>query len=225
MCGFIRRVTDSPHVKAVLASIGLDAELAGGDFRPQALLRGLIIEQNNALEVVDAIWWYELKLRKQRLAPNQDITSFNSRDLNKRRWLEPLTLRRAIVIADAIGESNPIPGTKKKQQYLMQAPEALILGALYKTWQSADGLVYSLSIITRDPHPRFSKYHEKAFPLFLPKDREFLQLWLSQQIKTHADIDALLREPKLFTDLSVTEVKTYKSGEPLGDTELLVADT
>lgn len=224
MCGFIRRVTDSPHVKAVLDSIGVETTVAGGDFRPQALLQGLIIEEDNVLQAVDAIWWYELRQRDNRWVPNGDITSFNSRDLSKRRWIEPLNVRRGLVVADAIGESNPIPDSKKKQQFLMQAPAGLILGALYKTWASDAGLIYSASIITRNPHPRFSQYHNKAFPLFLPNNRNFLQLWLSKDVKQHAEIDALLRAPRLFTELSVTQVKTYKSGEALGETRLLAAD-
>ena len=97
--------------------------------------------------------------------------------------------------------------------YLMEAPGALILGALYQRYDSHGQSIYSTAVITRDPHDRFSRYHTKAFPLFLPADPEFIRLWLDPAVKTHPDIDALLAEPKLFYDLRVTPVRTYKSGE------------
>jgi len=69
-----------------------------------------------------------------------------------------------------------VPGTKKKNQYLMEGNDGFILGALYKESESEDGPVYSAVNITRPPHPERSRYHEKSVPLFLPPDAEFLKL-------------------------------------------------
>lgn len=224
MCGFIRRVTDSDAVRDLLDQIGLGhLALQGGDFRPQAWLQGLIIDSGREPIAVDALWWYLLELGEGgRLQPNASVSSFNARRLDSRLWRAPIARRRGIVVADAIGESEPVPGSKVKRQYLMESPGALILGALWNVYPT--GPTYSTAVITRDPHERFSRYHSKSFPLFLPQDPEFIKLWLDPAVETHPAIDAILAQPRLFYDLEVTQVKTYKSSTAQGDTELLEAD-
>lgn len=51
----------------------------------------------------------------------------------------------------------------------------MILGAVYQAFPNGK---YSCAVITRDEHPRFAPYHDKAFPLFLPHNLDFLKLWL-----------------------------------------------
>jgi putative SOS response-associated peptidase YedK len=205
--------------------IGMDdMSLAGGDFRQRGVFRDLVIEEDNAIKCIDPIWWYALKTYKGKHVPIPEVTSFNARNLDIPRWEEPLRLRRGLVFADAIGESNPIPNRTTKAQYLMESNNGLILGALYKCWPSEQGDMYSMAVITRPPHDRFSKYHEKSFPLFLPPDSDFLKLWLSKDIEHHDAISAVLDAPKLYTDLNVTRVKSYKSGVPMSASEILTED-
>lgn len=221
MCGFIQRVTDSPYVKAVLLNLGMDGmALPGGQFRPGSVLDGLIIENHGQAVSTEAVWWYLLD-KDNGYKPNYKVTSFNARNLDSRLWKTAIKQRRGIVIADAIGESNPVKGTKKKNQYLMQSKSGLILGAIYNVWETEHGSIYSTAIITRPPIPGFSKYHEKSIPLFLPSDKDFIDLWLSASVETHSEIDQALADPKLFSDLAITQVKTYKDAEPIGDTEVL----
>jgi len=82
----------------------------------------------------------------------------------------------------------------------------------------------SCALITRDSHPRFDAYHDKAFPLFLPYDNGFLELWLGGEREDHPIIAALLDQPKLFPSLEVQEVKSFKQGKPIGMPAFLEAD-
>lgn len=221
MCGFVGRVTDSPHVKALLSILGLeDFNLTPGQFRPRGEIADVIISQNGLVQTINATWWYALVKQDQRWVPNAKVTSFNARDLTKPLWSEAIASRRAIVFADTIGERHQQTNT----QYLMQGIKGLILGALYKAYPTNEGVQYGVSIITRNPHPRLNAFHEKACPLFLPPDKEFLTNWLDPQVSTNNAIKTLLAEPKLFYSMEVTPVKTYVRGEPLGPTILLEKD-
>ena len=226
MCGFVRRLTDSPDVQGVLALIGLDdLVLPGGDFRPRGRLLGVIIEDDDGYRLIDPIWWYTLKRVGSKWEPNPAVTSFNAHGLHLPTWREPIQIRRAIVIADAIGESNPVPGYKtKKRQFLIQGHAGLVLGALYRVWPTEAGPLYSAAIITTDKHPRFGEYHEKSTPLFLPLDATFLAAWLSRAVTEAPRLENGVFPPWLPYDLTVTEVKTYKRGEPVAGPWHLAAD-
>ena len=84
--------------------------------------------------------------------------------------------------------------------------------------------LYSCALITRDSHPRFDAYRDKAFPLFLPCDNAFLELWLSDEREDHPAIAALLDQPKSFPALEVQEVKSFKQGKVMGSPTSLEAD-
>jgi hypothetical protein len=58
----------------------------------------------------------------------------------------------------------------------------------------------------------------------LPHDPNFLKLWLSDTPPDDQAIAELLKQPKIFTDLTVTPVKTYKDAVPRGEPELIHAD-
>jgi len=220
MCGFIGRVSDSPHVKALMAILGLDTmELQGGQFRPRGALLDVLISRDGQLATIDGSWWYALQREGQRWLPNAKITSFNARDLSKPRWAEALATRRGIVFCDSIGERHQQSNT----QYLMQGPQGLALAALYKPYVTEQGLHYGVTIITRDPHPRLSAYHEKACPLFLPPRRDALLAWLDPSTASE-EIDALSGRAQLHYPLACTPVKTYVRGEALGPTVVLPAD-
>ena len=224
MCGFIQRVTDSPHVKVILAIVGLDLDLPGGSFRPRGMLPGMIIEDAGEYRVIDAVWWFSLQKGPKGWEPNPRATTFNAHDMSLPTWEDPVKTHRGIVIADAIGESNPVPGYKtKKDQYLMESGAGLILGALYKEWETPEGPIYSAAVITCDPHPLFSQYHKKSAPLFLPPDEEVLRQWLSKRVDDPPYLQGDLFDHHLPYDLTVSKVKTYARGELLDGPWLLEA--
>jgi len=180
---------------------------------------GLACHHQGSVQIGPALWWFALKPEAGTFTPNEKLTSFNARDLSKPLWRGALKNQRGIIFATELGESEG------KNRYLMQSKKGFALGCVYKNWTGADGqLTRSFAVITRDPHQRFSKYHSKSFPLFLPLDSDLLKDWLNPDIETTPQIEQLLNEPKLTVDLEVTRVKTYKNGEALADSEILEKD-
>lgn len=186
-------------------------------------IKGLIIQEEGRLKAVDATWWYACTREDDRLVvhsrPEEKLTTFNARNLHQSYWRKAINHRRAIVIVSAIGEGKK--EEKKKFSYFVEGETPLLLGAVYQHF--GDDL-YSTAIITRDKHPRFDKYHEKAFPLFLPHDPDFLKLWLSDCPQSDVRIADLLEHPKIFNRLRVTHVKTFKDCVALDETEILEPD-
>jgi|SRR5680860_388533 len=103
----------------------------------------------------------------------------------------------------------------------MEGTQPFLLGALYRPFPNGQ---YSCAVITRDAHLKFEPYHDKAFPLFLPPTREFVQTWLAEDIPQANEIDNLLEHPRLYATLQVEEVKTFKSGAVSANATLVAAD-
>ena len=226
MCGFVRRVTDSPHVKSLLAILGIDnLVLEGGDYRPRGVLSGVIIEDEGVYSSIDAIWWYLLKKEDGQWKPNPQYSTYNAHKLGSQTWKGAVKSRRALVIADAIGESHPVPGFKtKKQHYLMEGTVGLALGALYQEWPGDDGPTYSVAIVTTEPHPEFARYHEKSLPCFIPPDATLMKDWLSKKVEHPAGLEGERMISRLPYDLNVSEVKTFIRGEQVAGPWPLSAD-
>lgn len=127
--------------------------------------------------------------------------------------------RRGIALGTALGEAIDRDG--KKTQFFVEGEAPLLLGCVYQKFLNGR---YSCAVITRNAHPRFKNYHDDAFPLMLPYDPNFLKLWLSDTPPDDPAIAELLNQPKIFTDLTVTPVKTYKDAVPRGAPELVHAD-
>jgi len=232
MCGYIGRVTDNPFLQALLIQLGLEelfdpltdtpSEIEqfypafGSD--PKRMIRGLIIEEEGVKKLIDATWWFDCEQRGEELVVGK-MTTFNARNLNSPYWKNALKHHRGIVVATELGESKW--QGKKKHQYLMHGQQPFLMGALYRKFPNGK---YSCAVITRDSHPKFEPYHDKAFPLFLPPEQYFIDLWLNKKITVHRDIDALLHSPKLYPELKVAEVKTFKSGKRIGDELQLSSD-
>ncbi|WP_166261946.1 SOS response-associated peptidase family protein [Marinobacter salicampi] len=233
MCGYIRRVTDSPEVGNLLEEIGL-GDLVPPLFRQapgemehfypafggnaERRIRGLIIADEGRPRLVDATWWFDCVARDDRLEVGKR-TTFNARNLDSPFWREPLRHHRGIVVATGIGESKKIGG--RKHQYLMEGTRPFLLGALYCPFPNGQ---FSCAVITRDAHLKFESYHDKAFPLFLPPTPEFVDLWLDETITQAREIDQLLEHPRLYANLEVEEVKTFKNGTVSPVATLLEAD-
>lgn len=234
MCGYIRRVTDSPEVRQLMDQIGLGNltkplidgaterlehfyPAFGGN--PSRRIRGMIIQEKGQLRLVNPTWWFDCKAVGDDLEVGRR-TSFNARNLESTFWKGALRHHRGLVVATGIGESKVIDG--KKHQFLMEGTGAFLLGALYRPFPNGQ---YSCAVITRDAHLKFEPYHDKAFPLFLPATEHFVEKWLDPETTQAAEIDEELENPKLHANLQVEEVKAFKRGSVSDESVLLEADS
>ena len=182
-------------------------------------IKGLVINEGGQLKTIDATWWFDCREQDGKLIVDNRRTTFNARNLNSPYWKAAIRHKRAIVVGTAIGEGKEIAG--KKHSYFMESETPVLLGAVYRSFPND---LYSTAVITRDAHPRFSAYHDKAFPLLLPHDPEFLKLWLSDAPESHPAIAHLLENPHVFNRFKVTQVKTFKDAIPMGASEYLDPD-
>lgn len=232
MCGYVRRHIGPKTLNEFLELLGItgyyedensEPELKhfypafGGN--PNRTIEGLIIAEEGELKLVNATWWYDCSEVDGEFTVGER-TTFNARNLEGRYWKSAIRHRRAIVVATGLGEGKIIDG--KNKHFLVTSDRLLLLGAVYQRFPSGR---YSCAIITRDSHPRFEPYHDKAFPLFLPYNKEFLKLWLSQADEQQPQIAHLLASPKIFANLSILPVKTLKGGVATGEMEYLEADS
>jgi putative SOS response-associated peptidase YedK len=231
MCGYVKRHIGPKDLNEFLELLGIrgyydeaneEPELKhfypafGGN--PDRNIEGLIIEEEGQLKLVNATWWYDCSETDGEFKVGTR-TTFNARNLESRYWKSAIRHHRAIVVATGLGEGKMIDG--KNKHFLVTSDRLLLLGAVYQRFPSGR---YSCAIITRDAHPRFEAYHDKAFPLFLPYNLEFLKLWLSQANEQQPQIAHLLASPKIFANLSILPVKTLKGGAATGAMEYLAAD-
>ncbi len=98
--------------------------------------------------------------------------------------------------------------------------KAILLGAVYRAY---DNGCYSSAIITRPPNHRFSQYHEKSIPCFLPPNKAFVDAWLNGE-PDNALVNEVLNNPRIYQNLNVTQVETFKDGKPKSNTEILNKD-
>lgn len=182
-------------------------------------LKGLLIRENGKNRFVDATWWFDCQEAGDSLLVNNKRTTFNARNLNSPYWKGAIRHHRGIFLVTGIGEGKMVDG--KNRHYLVESDTPILLGCVYRPFPNG---CYSAAIITRDSHPRFEPYHDKAFPLMLPHDKQFLDLWLSDAREDHPVIASLLANPSIFTNLKITPVKTFKDGKPIGDSVILAAD-
>lgn len=234
MCGFIQRVTDSPAVIALLEEVGLTQTIplfvnesstskvinfypAFGR-TPERQITNLIVSRDST---IDATWWFDARPDGNVLNVG-DRTTFNARNLDSPYWSKFIRERRAIVVATAVGESNPVG--KGKSHYLMKPTcGALLIGAVYRRFSNG---LFSCAVVTRPPVEGFSQYHEKSIPCFLPHDAKAIETWLTTDTggALNNDVEFMLDHPRLYTDLEVTQVKTFKNAEVIGEPALLKAE-
>ncbi|GFD70458.1 SOS response-associated peptidase family protein [Alteromonas sp. KUL106] len=234
MCGFIQRITDSPHVIALLEEVGLTQTIpffvnessttkiinfypAFGK-SPERQITNLIVSGDRT---VDATWWFDAKPDGETLQVG-DRTTFNARNLDSPYWGKFIRERRAVVVATAVGESNP--RGKGKAHYLMKPTSgALLIGAVYRRFSNG---LFTCAVVTRPPIEGFSQFHEKSIPCFLPHNAHAVKAWLAAdtQGRLNNDVEFMLNHPRLYTDLEVTQVKTFKNAEVIGEPVLLKAE-
>lgn len=232
MCGYARRHISTPDLIEFMESVNLMGAVTdnlpseelehfypafGGAASRQ--IKNMIVRGDNGLTNVDATWWFDCSEQNGELLVNNKRTTFNARNLASPYWKGAIRHNRGIAIATAIGEGKEIDG--KNRHFFVEGDQPLLLGTVYRRFGEGK---YSTAVITRDSHPRFEPYHDKAFPLMLPNDPEFLALWLSDQPETHPAIANLLEHPRIFTGLKITQVKTFKDAKAIGETTYLQPD-
>lgn len=219
MCGYFGNLHECPEVIVILNELGIQLPFPTGQYYQRRLIDSLVTSDQTGYSAGDAMWWFVLKWESEQWKVNSKVTSFNARNLSSPLWKGPMQSRRAVVFASEIGES------KSGAHYLMRSKSGLALGAVYRDWLSPTGkAIRSMAIITRPPHSRFSRYHTQSIPCFLPLDANIIKHWLDPKIKTSPLIESLLAEQKIYQDLEVTQVKSFKRGEPLGNVEILEKD-
>lgn len=231
MCGYARRHISSRQLHE-LANLLNDGGLVirtgvdslahfypafGGNHSRE--LNDLIIAESDTLQTVDATWWFDCRESESELIVNNALTTFNARNLASGYWKGAIRNHRAIFVATGIGEGKLIGG--KNHHYLVESEKPILLGCVFRKYKNGK---FSTAIITRNSHPRFEPYHDKAFPLMLPHDSKFLRLWLSDAREDEPAIANLLEHPKIFNDLTITQVKTFKDAKAIGESISLSAD-
>lgn len=225
MCGYFGFRKRGGATSTVLDALGL-SEYVEGPRLLRRVIPGLITHENGNYQQSKAMWWFAHEKNSDGMyEPNFKYTTFNARNVDSNFWKPHLNQRRGIFLASEIGESQGAVSNAKK--YLMTSERGLILGAIYNDWHNEDGSVQrSVAVITRDPHKRFSQYHDKSIPCFLPADLDVIKHWLDPTINANdALIQSLLDQPTITEDLSVQQVKTYSKAEALGDPERLKKDS
>lgn len=232
MCGYLRRHIGPKDLREFLKLIGMpqlefkfpeDSRAqhfypAWGNV-PERQIKDLIIREDGKLKTVDATWWYGCSERGDTLWVNNKIHTFNARNLHQEYWQSAIRQHRGIAVSTGLGEA--IGPVGKEQRFYVQSDRPLLMGCVYKHFSNGK---YSCAVITRDAHPRFKDFHDDAFPLMLPYDESFLNFWLSDTPPDHPAIAALLRAPKIFTNLIVTPVKTYKDAVAKGESVVVQPD-
>lgn len=233
MCGYLRRHIGPANLQKFLDLIEMpQLEFHfSEDGRPQHFypafggvpkrrINDLVVREEGHLRTVNATWWYKCQEDGSNLQVINRQTTFNARNLHLDLWKEAIHSRRGIAVATEIGEAIGEKG--KEKRFFVHGSQPLLLGCLYQRFSNG---LYSCAVITRRAHQRFADFHDDAFPLMLPYDPAILRLWLSDTPADHPSISALLEEPRIFTDLTVTPVKTYKDAKAIGVSYWLPSDT
>ncbi len=218
MCGYIQRTAKIPKLDRIFQGWGISDPLPFGRFWPGTPISGVIIGSDAGAQAVDAMWWFLLEEKGGALKPNRQITCFNARNLEGRLWKSPFKTSRCVIPATAIVE------TKANQSYLMEASDGLLLGGLFRKWDNGADPMYSCSVITCDPHPRFSQYHDKSIPLLLPPDPGLLDTWLDPGFTDVGFFAGLIGQMRIPTDFEVTPVKNSQTLAAQGPSQLLEKD-
>ncbi len=224
MCGYFGNLHECPAVVDLMNELNLplpypiERAYQRRSFSAVVSDTGLMGVENR-YRLSPALWWYALRQERGQWVPNERVTSFNARDLTKPLWKGSMETSRALIFATELGESQG------KDKFLMTSEIGFALGCLYKDYVNEDGVVRrAFAVVTREPHPRFSKFHHASTPLFLPLDASTLKEWLDPRVATSEVVSLLIDRPVLYSSFRVQKVKSYKHAEVLAEPEWLSAD-
>lgn len=221
MCGYARRHITVDKLRKFVDLIQVPPEsLAAPELRHYYPAFGgaasrtldLVVGGEGGRRVIGATWWFDCQEEVDTLRVNNQRTTFNARNLTSPYWRGAIRHNRGMFLATGIGEGKVIDG--KNRHFLVESEEPILMGCVYRAFPNG---CYSAAIITRDSHPRFEPYHDKAFPLMLPRDPAFIDVWLSDAREDEPQIADLLAYPQIFNDLEITPVKTFKGAVATGE--------
>lgn len=117
--------------------------------------------------------------------------------------------------------------TKDKNSYHIEADPGLMIGGVYRIWQSGGQLIHLCAVITCPPHDRFSEHHDKSIPLFLPIDADMVRLWLGPTFHEADFLRSIIEQARITAVFSVTPIKNSRGRDlaPLGPAALMERDT
>lgn len=234
MCGYIGNVTDSPLVRALMISLGLEGvipSLRNNTGSGPAALIDVLLEDEGGRRVQPAVWWLLLEQTETGGFKPSRYTSFNSRSdklgQSRSAGFQPFRASRCIVPASYIIEGD---GPKGQRRYHRIEPtgEAFALGGLFRRWldKKTGELQFSCSVITLPPlaDRRWQAMHSKSMPLMLPTgDSGLIDDWLSPQVHdTHRFADLLT--PRLSADIVCTPIDRPGTQQAIGDRFVIEKD-
>jgi len=221
MCGFYEFDASSTQGTKLIKDLAVDQQLPlfrkNNGLGPASSV-DIIITKDDKRCVVPAIWWL---LLDGQLKPSK-YTSFNTRSdklqVKKSAGFLPYRKSRCILPATAIVEGEGAKG-KRVYHHIAQQHTAFALGGLYREWihQSTGEVIYSCSVITLAPHPKWQGIHSKSTPLFLPQDEpNVIDKWLDPSFDQIEEFQSLLL-PSFREPLIVTPIDRPSTRNPLGE--------
>lgn len=79
------------------------------------------------------------------------------------------------------------------------------------------------ALVPRPPHVQYRKYLEKSIPYFLPTNKLVVDAWLTGRPDDPL-VNDVLNNPRIYQDLKVTNVETFKDGTAKAEPEILHKD-
>src|SRR5678816_1838078 len=189
MCG---RYTDTKRNKAMLASVGFQADFA---FTPRY---NIAPTQEASIVALGAEGALEHKLVRWGLLPHwakdekMGVSLINARSetvAEKAAFRHAFRFRRCLVLADGFYEWKKGPSGKQPIYIRMREGRPFAFGGLREEWRDGERLVESFCIVTTRPNELCATVHDRM-PLIL-READF-PAWLDPNARPQA-VDALLR--------------------------------
>ncbi|WP_345790094.1 SOS response-associated peptidase family protein [Marinobacter caseinilyticus] len=215
-------VTDDPLVQDLMVQLGLPFATPQPQYNiPPGGTAEFVYETDGARHLVPGLWSLLIEPRPsgQGYRPNPRLHTFNARSdrlTTSPLWKRVYPSQRCVVPVSGFHE------WRGKQVYNIHPEhEATALAGLWQRWQFGDDPVYSFTVITLPPHPRFSHIHDKSIPLMLrPSD---FDAWLDPTF-TQTDAFQGLMKTHIPAPLVCQPVNNPNDLTPTADAEVLAAD-
>ena len=225
MCGRFF-VVNSEKINAMLhfLQIPLTGMRFSADIAPGSTV-SIIFKDHDEVRLTDATWW--LLLDQKTCKPNYRYASFNSRSdkLHQTGSLAYSPYRESRCIIPASGFVEGL-GDKKTYHQIELRDQAIAFGGIFRTWihPNDQEALFSASIITLPPHPKWASIHKKAFPLMLPwQNKEIVKSWLDPS-QSSVDIFERLLTPRLNVPQVITPIDRPSKRNPQGPSFCLAAE-
>src|SRR6185369_12290160 len=189
MCG---RYTDTRRKKAMLASVGLQADLAfvpRYNIAPTQEASIVALGEDGKPEHKRARWGLLPVWTKGSTIPASLINTRAETVASKPSFQASYLKRRCLVLADGFYEWQKRPEGKQPIYIRMREGRPFVFGGLWEEWRGEEGMVESFCIVTTRPNELCASVHDRM-PLIL-REEDFAR-WLDASTKQRT-VDALLR--------------------------------